>query len=137
MVVDKTHILREIDLPEAIIRLRRDGIIHVFYKENVVLDPPLQEAMINLFREMTNNKKSNYIFEADEGFYFSKEARDNSIRLEENSPVFASGIIVKNLASRLIANFFIKVTGPKIKYRLFGTVEEAVKWLNTVEITQD
>ena len=131
---NKTTILREIEIPEAFIRMRQDGIVHVFYKENTTLDVELQNRTVKLFREITNNKKANFIFESDEGFYFTKEARENSIKLENDSPVNASAIIVTNLASRIIANFFIKVTKPKIRYKLFGTVEEATKWLRTVKI---
>jgi hypothetical protein len=133
---NRTIILREIEIPEAFIRLRSDGIVYVFYKENTTLDVALQVRTIKLFREITNNKKANYIFHSDEGFHFTKEARENSIKIEDNSPVNASALIVTNLASRIIANFFVKVTKPKIKYRLFGTIEEAAKWLNTIEIEE-
>ena len=133
MVLDpEITIVKQIEIPEAYIRLRNDGIIHVFYKENVTLDVALQNRMVALYREITNNGKANFIFQSDEGFYFTKEARENSIALEANTPVNASAVIVTNLASRIIANFFIKVNKPKIKYKLFGTVEEAADWLKSL-----
>lgn len=133
---NKTIIQREIEIPEAFIRLRNDGIIHVYYKENTILDIELQNKAAALFRQLTNNKKANFIFEAGEGFHFTKEARENYAKLEQNSSVNASAIIVTNLASRIVANFFINVTRPKIKYKMFGALEEAVKWLNTIKIEE-
>ncbi len=125
-------IVDEIEIPEAFIRMRSDGIVHVFYKENTVLDVPLQLRMLDLYWKLTNNQKANFIFESDEGFFLTKEARENSVKLEASTPVIASALIVTNLASRIVANFFIKMNKPKIRYKLFGTVEEAAKWLKSL-----
>ncbi len=125
-------IVRQIDLPEALIKLRSDGIVHVYYKENTTLDVPLQMRMMEVFREITGNQKMNFIFESDEGFSLTKEARENAIKLEDDTPVKASAMIITSLASRLIANFFIRMNKPKIRYKLFAAVEEAAKWLNSL-----
>lgn len=133
MVLEKEIIIvRQIEIPEAYIRLRSDGIVYVFHKENVTLDIELQTRMVEIFIEITGNQKANFIFESDEGFVFTREARENSIKIEDDSLVNASAIIVKNLASRIIANFFIKVTKPKVKYRMFGNVTDAADWLNSL-----
>lgn len=125
-------IIRQVEIPEAFIHVRSDGIIYVRFKENVTLDIALQERLVDVYRQLLGVDKANFIFQSDEGFFLTKEARENSIKLEEHTPVAASAIIVTNLASRIIANFFIKVNKPKIKYKLFGTVEEAAKWLNSL-----
>jgi hypothetical protein len=125
-------IVNQIEIPEAFMRLRSDGLVHVYYKENTTLDVELQTRMVALYWQLTNNQKANFIFEADEGFFLTKEARENSIQLESHTPVKASAVIVTNLASRIVANFFIKMNKPKIKYKLFGTVEEAAKWLKSL-----
>src|SRR4051812_43659408 len=123
MVIERDiTIVKQIEIPEAYINMRSDGIVHVVYKENVTLDVPLQERMVEEYWRLTSYQKACFIFQTDEGFFLTKEARENSIKLEENTPVGPSAIIVTNLASRIIANFFIKVNKPKIKYKLFGTV---------------
>lgn len=133
MVVNEGQIVREVDLAEMTVRLRADGIVHVYYKENTVILPELQNRAVVLFRELTGDKKSGYIFESAEGVVFPKESREHSATLEdENSPVAASAVIVKSLASRLVANFFIRVNRSHIKYRVFGNVEDAVRWLHSL-----
>lgn len=133
MVLEKDIIIvRQIEIPEAYISLRSDGIIYVFHKENVSLDVELQTRLVGIFKDITGNQKANFIFESDEGFVFTREARENSIKIDDDSLVEASAIIVKSLASRIIANFFIKVTKPKAKYRLFGNVKDAADWLNSL-----
>ncbi len=133
MVLDpEITIVKQVNIPEASIKMRSDGIVHVYYNENVVLDVNLQVKMLHLFSTFTNNEKAYFIFEADEGFVVTKEARENANKLEENTPVKASAIIVKNLASRIVANFFIKVVKPTINYKLFTNVNDAVAWLKSL-----
>jgi hypothetical protein len=133
MVLDPEIVItKQVEIPEAFIRFRSDGIVHVHYKENVTLDVELQIRMVAMFKEITGNRKTNFIFQSDEGFFLTEEARKNAINLEKETPVNASALIVTNLASRIIANFFIKMNKPKIKHKLFGTVEEAVKWLKSL-----
>ena len=125
-------ILKEVEIPEATITLRSDNIIIVRYKRNTVLDVDLQVRMRRIYSELAGNRKVNFIFMADEGFSLTKKARDNS-ESTENSPIKAYAIIVNNLAYRIIANFYYKVNKPKVPYRSFPTVRDAIHWLHTLD----
>ena len=125
--------LKQIDTPEVLITLRKDGIVHAYYKKNVILDLELQMRMLEKFNEITGKKKSLFIFEPDEGVSITKEARDNAILIEDQTPVLATAVIANNLAYRMIANFYIKVQKPKSKYKVVENVEEAVKWLHSLK----
>ncbi|MCU0359397.1 MAG: hypothetical protein MUF75_01570 [Bacteroidia bacterium] len=41
----------------------------------------------------------------------------------------ADAFLVKSLALRIVANFFIKVTQPRVKTRLFTDETAAIQWL--------
>lgn len=127
------NIIKEIKLPEATLSLREDGIVHVFYHDNTILDIPLQLRMANAFNAIADNKKSYFIFEAGENVVVTKEARDNALKLEDVTPILASAVIAHNLAYRIIANFFIKVQMPKGKYKVVASMEDATKWLNSLK----
>lgn len=129
----KIKIIREIDFSEACISLREDGIVYVFYKDNTILDIDLQLKMVDLFNDITAFKKAKFIFDAGESVTITKEARDNAIKLEDTAPIGASAVIADNLAYRMIANFFIKVNKPKGKYKVVANLEEALKWLNSLD----
>lgn len=123
--------VREIKIPEATIRLRTDGIVHVTFSSHITLDVPLQLRMLELYKQLTGDKKLPFIFSAYEGVIVTKEARDNAIILEDEAPVSAVAIIADNLAYRIIANFYLKVNKPKNPYRVFKKLDEAVEWLGT------
>ncbi len=126
-------IIKQIKLPEATLSLREDGMVHVFYHDNTILDIPLQLRMADSFNEITKNKKSYFIFEAGENVIVTKEARDNALKLEDVTPILASAVIAHNLAYRIIANFFIKVQMPKGKYKVVATEEDAIIFLNSLK----
>lgn len=122
-------IIRQIKFPEATLSLREDGIVHVFYNDDTVLDIPLQLKMAEAFNQIADGKPSLFIFEAGENVQITKEARNNALKLEDSTPILASAVIAHNLAYRMIANFFLKVQKPKGKYYVVANIEEAVKWL--------
>lgn len=127
------NIIKEIKLPEATLSLREDGILHVFYHNDTILDIPLQLRMADAFNTITDNKKTYFIFEAGENVVVTKEARDNALKLEDVTPILSSAVIAHNLAYRIIANFFIKVQMPKGKYKVVASMEEATKWLYSLK----
>lgn len=124
-----TAFVKEIKIAEATLRLRTDGIVHVIFHSHVTLDVPLQLKMLELYHQLTQGKKMPFLFSAMEGVVVTKEARDNAITLEEESPVSAVAVIADNLAYRIIANFYLKVNKPKNPYKVFKKIDEAVKWL--------
>ena len=127
--VPETKIVREIKITEATVSIREDGIVHVYYHDNTFLDIKLQLKMADIYNEITNNKKSLFIFEAGDNVIVTKEARDNAVKMEDSTPVLASAVVASNLAYRMIANFYIKVNKPKGKYKVVDNTEEGVKWL--------
>jgi hypothetical protein len=129
----EVKITRQIELTEATLSLRDDGIVIVFYRDNTVLDIPVQLKMADAFNQITNGIPSLFVFTAGEGVTITKEARDNALKLEDSTPIKASAVVADNLAYRIIANFFLKVQKPKGKYRVVANLEDAIKWLKSLD----
>jgi hypothetical protein len=128
-VKDTTSIVKEIDLKEANISLRSDGIVYVFFKENCVLNVELQLRMLAAYKEITGDKMTPFLFLADKGVTLTKEARDNAITIESISPCAASAVVVTNLAYKLIASFYMQFNKPLRPYKVFSNKGEAAEWL--------
>jgi hypothetical protein len=131
MVLDhEITIVKEKEIPEAAIRLRSDGIMHVHYKKDTTLDVELQLRMRDEYRKLIGEKRTRFIFSAEEGFILTKEARENSKKLNEQPPISAYAIIANNLAYRIIGNFYLRVNKPQIPYKLFSNIIDAARWLH-------
>lgn len=124
-----SKIIKTIDIEEAIISLKDNGIVYVYFKSGVVIDCDIQEKLLVNYREITNGKMHPFLFYGDEQVSITKEARDNAIVIESRSYALASAILVSNLAHRLIANFYLKFNKPKKPYKVFSRKTDAVNWL--------
>lgn len=87
--------------------------------------------MLDVYIELCGNKFHPFIFEADEYVTVTKEARDNALSLEEKSPVGLSAVIVKSLAHKLIADFYMKFNKPRRPYKVFKDFNEGINWLKS------
>ena len=124
-------IIREIYLNEASILLRADGIVHVHFNKDTVLDIPLQLRLLEKYNEITEGKLTPFMFTASEEVNVTPEARDNAIKIEETSACYGAAVVVTNIAYLLIANFYLKFNKPKRPYKVFKSEEAAIEWLKT------
>lgn len=125
-------IVDELDLPEAYIMKRSDGLYHLHFKKDVIYDVSLQLRLTHKLAEFTNGKKGKFIFSADEGFIFTREARDNAEHAHHNSPIAYYALVVNNLAYKIIANFYVKVVKRKGLFRIVSSVREGAEWLHSL-----
>ncbi len=128
MINEDTSIVKTVELLEVIISLRSDGIVHVHFKKNTIFDLHLLSELRKTYAEITEGKKSKFLFTSDQGFTLTKEAREFAkINADPNIGAFA--LEADNLAYRIIGNFVLKVNKPKVPYRLFANTNKALQWL--------
>jgi hypothetical protein len=127
------QIVRDIEHEFLHVSLRNDGIVTVFIKNHTEINVSLQKDMIKIYNELTGGKKAVFLFEAGEFVSITKEARSYAIRMEKDTPTYASAILVKNLGQKIIADFYYKVNRPKQPYSIFWQKEKAIEWLNDMQ----
>ena len=120
---------KTIEIPEAIIHCRSDGIIHVTFKDDVEVDIPLQLRMLKIYIEYCGNTKRPFMFSAFNNVTVTKEARENAVKIEPNFPALAAAVVADSLPYRLIANFYVNINKPKKPYKIFKDIEQAAIWL--------
>lgn len=111
------------------VKLQSDCIVHVYIHPNTEINIPLQNEMIRIYNDLTGGRKAVFLFEAGEFVSITKEARYNAIKMEKDTPTYASAILVKNLGQKIIADFYYKVNRPLQPYRVFSDREKALYWL--------
>jgi hypothetical protein len=126
---EENLLVRRIDLPEAIIGLRRDGIIHVSFVAGTSITVDVQMKLLDSYNEFTGHEKSKFMFEGGEFVSISKEAMENAFAIEERAPLGITAVVIRNLAQKLIAEFYYKVRKPKQPYKVFKDFDKAIAWL--------
>lgn len=124
-----TTFKKEIEIPEAYIRERYDGIIQVTFKEGITMDLDVQVRLHEKYTEICEGKRLPFLYEAMDHVTITKEAKEYVVKIEDISPVKATAVLVNNLAYKLIAEFYYRVNKPKKPFRIFSKEDKAVEWL--------
>ena len=99
-------------------------------KQDIVVDVHEISEMLKYVEEFMGPKRHYAIIDFGESLLSTSEARDRYAQ----SPYIqqyriADAFLVRSLALRIVANFFIKVTRPKVKTKLFTDESAAIEWL--------
>jgi len=130
------EILREIVHEQVIVAMRRDGIVQVVFMPNTEITIEFQDILGGLYDQITQGQKAYFVFEGGEFVSITKEARENAIKIENDSATLASAIVINNLAQRIIADFYYAVNRPKLPYKVFSSFEKGIAWLNSIKDSQ-
>ena len=108
-----------------------NGLVHVVVPGDTIVDKKHIKAQYEFFKTRYD-QKNKFLILVESGYdsTLTKEAREFSSLPESNSMTFATAVVVKSLAERLIINFIINITNRQaMKIRLFDSRENAAKWL--------
>lgn len=131
---DTIYTIKELDFPDVNIQRKSNDIVYVTFKDDCNLDIPLQMRLLDYYYDITDGKLMRFMFFAAENVSLTKEARDNAVKIEDQSMLGASAVVVTNLPYKLIANFYLKFNKPKRPYKVFSKEEDAIKWLKTIKL---
>lgn len=108
----------------------------LFYRvsQDQVVDVPEIKEMLRYVAEFMEHKPHYAVIDFGGNTTSSPEARKIYADADFiNKYRIADAFLVKSLGVRIMANFFIKVTKPKVTTRLFTDEKEAVKWLESLK----
>lgn len=124
-------VLRTVETTTAWVHIRADDIYHVEFKPDAYVDLEQQNENRELFIQLTGGEKKLFIYTGQEGVQITREARENAKQLEAETPMIAVAVVTKNLAYRLLADFYGKFHKTHIPYKVFSEMKDAEKWLNS------
>ncbi|MCD6067997.1 MAG: hypothetical protein K0S33_2823 [Bacteroidetes bacterium] len=122
-------LIKEIEIEEAIIGLREDGIGHVYLKSGTEVNVRLQEILMEHLLLITEGKPHDFIFEAGEHVSLTKEAREHANHYEGRTPVRSIVTVVNNLGYRLVAEFYHRVHKPNKPFKAVSSFQDGLNWL--------
>ena len=86
----------------------------------------IREAKFKLFGKLSHC----VLFVSPEFGSITPEGRKEASSPLQNENAIAKAIIVKNIATRLVSNFFIRFNKPQIPVKVFENEKEALIWLS-------
>ena len=107
-----------------------DGtIVTLTINDGSLFDVEECREMIKIATRLANNKP--YVLLSDARVYFTitPEGRKITADKKEAPLLKANAVIINNLPTRLIANFFGNFNKPHFKFKVFTNEKKAVQWL--------
>jgi hypothetical protein len=124
-------IIKHIDFEYARVQLLEIGIIRIEMLNGHIID--LEESVqINIAEgELLGGKLASglVLMVAENTAQFTNAAREFSASKEGLRFSIAEALVVKNLAQRIIVNFYIKINNPSVPNKAFDNEDEAIEWL--------
>jgi hypothetical protein len=113
----------------ALITLADDHIVRVRFKPDVEINPADLEANFVAYRELVDGHKYPFIYYAEDGSsIYSEEARNYARNNEDAFPKLCIAVVVKTLAHKLVANFYLRFNKPRTLFRVFDHMADAEDW---------
>lgn len=109
-----------------------DGIMHGTYKKGFKITLDDAKKIVSERSKLLGGKSLNAIIFDGGVVSMDKAARDYLSSDEGISGLKSVAIIENSFFSKMLINFFLKLTNPKIQVKAFSNPEEALKWLKSL-----
>lgn len=133
-MIQTEQLIRKTETENFIIGKRKDGIIHVYFKNHVLIDLNKIKVLFEFYDEYTNGVKSCFIFEAGYKVGVTREARHYIKKVENEQPLIAGCVIFQNMVYRMIAVFFLRFNQPQKPMFIVNDFNSGIIWLKQQEI---
>lgn len=120
-----------IELEHSTILFREDGIVQVDFIDELLLDLKECKELLSYYSKVLVKQKVPNLHVLGKYTNVTKEARDFSASKDGLKHSLAKAYVLKSLAHKILANYYIKFNQPKVPTQFFNTKEEATIWLLT------
>lgn len=124
------HISKKEETPSAHIMLCEDQIVRVLFKGGIEISEHDIELNFEAYKRLLLSEKLHpfMIWPEDSHVTYSEKARVYAKEHENDFPKLCIAIIVRTLAHKLIANFYLKFHQPQTLVKVFNDLHEAEEW---------
>ena len=109
-----------------------DGILVATYKAGLKMTIDDAKHIVNERLNLLEGKKLPVLIIDSGVVSMDKSARDFLSSDEGIGGLSAAAIIENSLFSKMLINFFLRLTNPKIQVKAFNDKNEALKWLKSL-----
>ncbi|MCP4520849.1 MAG: hypothetical protein GY827_04015 [Cytophagales bacterium] len=105
----------------------KNGILYGTYK-NVEIDLEVAKEVVTTRLQFQQGETYPTIVFGDNILNANKEARDYFVQKGEEG-LSAAAMVVTGVITKMLVNFYLKVSKPNIPTKFFNTEEEALEWI--------
>lgn len=126
---NEVGIRKRADLDKIHAVWREDNILHYYIKEDTFITMEDVEDILDVVLSWGQNNQYLHLFEIGINATIDTDVREWAASDKQNSHTIADAIIVRNMAQRIVGNFYMKFNRPVKPTKLFTSVKPAINWL--------
>jgi len=122
-------VIKKSETLAAKISMCNDGIVRVMFKKNTEIGPAEFKELFEKYNALVEGKSYPYLYTVEDGSVtITNEGRAYSKANEYSFPKICNAYVLKSLAHKLVANFYIKFNKPSYPSKVFSNMDEAEAW---------
>jgi len=106
-----------------------DDILHCSFDPHTKVTIDIAKYMVSKRMEIAGNKLHPICGDYRNVSYLDKEARDYFSSEEGQTNLTAGALIINSSLTKVIVNFYLTLTKPRLPARMFTDLKEATSWL--------
>ena len=122
-------LIKEINLEYVKVQLFEPELVRIEVTQNITIGKAEAIQITDQIGVLTNGKKYPVLMTGHEFAQVDKEGREYSASEAGLRFTIADAIIVKNLAQKILAGFYLRINKPRKPTRVFKNENEAIEWL--------
>lgn len=107
----------------------KDGVLHAHYKAGLMLNLEEAKKLVEERIKLCEGREYPFIIYDGGVVSMDRDARLFFSSYDGTKGIAMAAFIESSVFSKMLINFFLKLTKPNVKSRAFGNVEEAMKWI--------
>ncbi len=112
--------------------LRKDGIVYLYIEDYTHINKEILENLIKKLKKLKHDKIP-LIVEGGEFITIGQDAKMFAKEFEEQAGISSRAVITKNLAHKILVNYYYKNQSFEKPFKEFDDIKEAEKWLKNIE----
>lgn len=130
--IEEFNLIQAKEFEHMFVGIDHQQTVYMRYKEHAQMNLCCAKQIVEYTAQLGNKKPLKNIIELATGCSINKEASVFSKSEEANLYTLADAIIVKNSVQRFLGNVYMNFGNTTRPTKLFTNVEEAKKWLRTM-----
>lgn len=108
--------------------LTNDGLLEVYFKDNANITEDSIEWVLQTGKKMTDVNVP-ALYSGGEFVSITKKGAAHQRKTHQLNPYSAKAVVVKNLAQRILADYYYKLSKNPYPMKIFKKEEDAIEWL--------
>lgn len=128
--ISTEQFIQVIETPVSILGMDKNMICHIVFHPDVQITVEEMRVIEQALLQLSNNRPLKILMDTRNKYiHFEPEARKYAATAEITKKFVAEAVLLNNLPSRLLFNFFLKFDQPTFPIRAFSDLDAAMEWL--------